>query len=379
MIVIQPSGTNPSATPPDTARQDSGSEVAASSMSGVRSTPTMNAGCSSTRLVSARASGATTPHSVVGLEATGPMMLAGSIAPRCGRSFQLANPKTAIRKTSSIYCRLHRARRRAHRFGVGGLADEQQVGVFHRRLGQCGPGRGVADEAVLPRSGAPRHPRGRVGLVGHPHPAPRRVDQIVRGPLAQYLAAVHHHDVLAEGGDVLGHVRREQHGVALGDHGHRLAEPEALLGVEAGGGFVEHQKIGVAEQRLGHDDPSLHAARKCLDAFVRHVREAHLREHPPHLVVAGPPVGHLLEHREVVHEIERGEVRVVAGFLGEVAEATTDRQTALALGGIFAEHPHLARVGGEHGGDDAQQRGLAGAVWSEEAGDARSELQRDAL
>ena len=49
---------------------------------------------------------------------------------------------------------------------------------------------------------------------------------------------------------------------------------------------------------------------------MRDVVEADQREHPAHLVVAGPPVGQLLEDRDVVDELEGREARWKPGSCG---------------------------------------------------------------
>ena len=84
------------------------------------------------------------------------------------------------------------------------------------------------------------------------------------------------HHPLAERRHVLGLVRRQQHRVLLGDGRHGLAEPQPLLRIEPRCRFVEHQQLGVSEQRLGDDHTAAHAAREGLDALVHHVVESDL-------------------------------------------------------------------------------------------------------
>ena len=100
------------------------------------------------------------------------------------------------------------------------------------------------------------------------------------------------------------------------------------------------------------------------------VGEADAREHAADLVVARPALGVLLEDRDVVDELERREARVEAGLLRHVAEPAPDLRALARVARVAAEQAHVARVGREHGGEDAHQRRLARAVGAEQAGDA---------
>ena len=68
-------------------------------------------------------------------------------------------------------------------------------------------------------------------------------------------------------------------------------------------------------------------------------------EHAAHLVVTAAAVVPLLEHGDVVDEIEPGEARVEPGVLRQVAEPATDRQPIAPVGRVETEQPHGAGVG----------------------------------
>ena len=83
------------------------------------------------------------------------------------------------------------------------------------------------------------------------------------------LALVHHDrmgaDLLDLGQDVAG----EQHGRArLGDAPHELAHLAHLTRVEAVGGLVEHEHLGLAQQHAREPEPLAHALRVGLHLAV---------------------------------------------------------------------------------------------------------------
>ena len=149
-------------------------------------------------------------------------------------------------------------------------------------------------------------------------------------------------------------------------------------GSRPGGGLVEHEQVGVAEQGLRERDASPHAARQGLDLAPAHGLETDRVEHPAHLVVAGMPVGHLLEDRHVVDELERRERPMEAGLLRHVAEAPPDREALVGHVRIPPEQPQAPVVGGEHRRHHAQQGRLARAVRTEQTGDAGRGVERHA-
>ena len=95
-------------------------------------------------------------------------------------------------------------------------------------------------------------------MVGEPHPTAGLIDERFGGRIAEDSAAVDHHDSLAERCHVVGLMRRQQHGVVLGDRRDGLAEPQPLLGIEPRRGFVKHEQLRVSEQCLGDDHPASH-------------------------------------------------------------------------------------------------------------------------
>ena len=124
-----------------------------------------------------------------------------------------------------------------------------------------------------------------------------------------------------------------------------LPEPEPLFGIESGGRLVEHQQArapsracAISTRRRIPPD----SLRICAPAS----RSRPTSEHPTDLVVAGPPVGLLLEDRHVVDEVERGEAAVETRLLWQVAQAPPDRMRPRRRRRVVPEQPDPSAVRG---------------------------------
>ncbi len=207
-----------------------------------------------------------------------------------------------------------------------------------------------------------------------PHGEPRR--QLV-GLARRHLAFPHHaapvlHDVLHRAaahdgagahdenlvGDVLdvGHdVRGQNDDLVLGKRSDEVAEPHALLRVEAGGGLVEHQHRRLVQHRLGNAESLLHAARERAHLLLRHVAQAHQIEQFQAAAASATSVD-TFECRQVAHEVEGREVGVVAEVLRQIAQLAAV-VGAEALDGTPVPQ-HRACRGAQHVADHAHERGL---------------------
>ena len=106
----------------------------------------------------------------------------------------------------------------------------------------------------------------------------RRVlrDQLARRALGDDAAAVHDHEPVAELLGLVHVVRREHEGHALAlQPVEALPQEVARLRVEAGGGLVEQQQLGLVDERARDREPALHAARQRVDEVVAPVGELH--------------------------------------------------------------------------------------------------------
>ena len=107
------------------------------------------------------------------------------------------------------------------------------------------------------------------------------------------------------------------------------------------------------------------------------VFEAHGHEYPANLVAAGVAVVDLLEHGDVVDEVEGTEALVKAGGLGQVSELTTDRQSFGRVGRVKAEDPDFTLVGTQHGAQQLEEGALSRAVRSKNTYDLPTPLPRE--
>ena len=94
-------------------------------------------------------------------------------------------------------------------------------------------------------------------------------EDLLERPAAAHLAVGDDHDVVDRLGDLGEQVARDEHGAAVGGLlAQQPAHPADAGRVEAVGGLVEDQHLGVAEQRGGDREPLAHAHRVALDAAV---------------------------------------------------------------------------------------------------------------
>lgn len=94
------------------------------------------------------------------------------------------------------------------------------------------------------------------------------------------------------------------------------AEVDAFLRVEADGGLVDDEQLGVAEQRLGDADAPFHAAGQPLELASGDVGEADFVEQRRDLAAAVGTVVAALEDGDVVEELRGGQVGVEASSCG---------------------------------------------------------------
>ena len=228
-------------------------------------------------------------------------------------------------------------------------------------------------------AGAPGGQGVRRGGVGEPDAAGGGRHELGDPALPADPAAVEHDDLLAQRGDVLGLVGGQQHRCPVPGRGEHPTQRGPLLGVEAAGGFVEHEEVGVADQCLGEAGPVPLPAGEPAQLRGGEVGETHQLEHPAYLLVAGVAVGPLLEGGHVVDERERREPAGEAVLLGQVAQPAADGGPAVRIGRVEPQEPDLPGAGGEHGRQDPEQRRLAGSVGTQQPGHPGPEDEVDVL
>ena len=153
----------------------------------------------------------------------------------------------------------------------------------------------------------------------------------------------------------------------LGGQGAQEVEDVARgLGVEAGGGLVEEEDLGLVQQGAGEGHALALAGGEALHPVVGPVGDAEAGEQVVGLVVrrARRQAAHARHER---HVLEGGEAVVEAGLLGHHTGALTD---GVAVGGrVEAEDGGAAPVGHQQAVEQADGRGLARPVGAEEGDD----------
>jgi hypothetical protein len=150
------------------------------------------------------------------------------------------------------------------------------------------------------------------------------------------------HDGGAGGGEVL----------------HRGPRSAPGFGVESGGGFVEEQDLGSANDPDGHVDPAALTAREDSHAGLGVVGEVH------HFEDLTDSAGVRVEAGEYRQGVSHGELGVEAGGLQDQSDAGTP--PAVTAVGVDAEDPGGAAGGGEEAFEHLKRGRLAGPVWSED-------------
>ena len=179
----------------------------------------------------------------------------------------------------------------------------------------------------------------------HDHPAPVEDD----GPVADQFHLVQQ-------------VRRQEDGGALGAQlADEFADVLHALRVEAAGGLVEHDDVGLVDERQGDAQALPHAVGEAAGLGVGPVEQPHHVEHLGDALLADLAV-HLAEHAQVA---PGGHVAVEHGVVHEAAQMA---QRPLPVGGHFVvEHLRVAAGGVDEAEDHADGGGLAAAVGAEEA------------
>ena len=203
--------------------------------------------------------------------------------------------------------------------------------------------------------------------------------------LAHQRAGLVDDDDLALGndGDAVGHflrfldvMRRQQDGHApfaqFADHVPHVA-PQ--FDIDAGGGFVEKQDVGLVAQCLGDHDAPLHAARQFHDLRVALVPE---RQVAKQLFEIGV-VARLAEQAAAESDRRKHAFEAVRGqFLRDEPDPAARLPPLVAV--IAAVDQHLPSGRRHRAADDPDQRRLAGAIRTEKREDfALLDAQVDAL
>src|ERR1700674_3017266 len=171
--------------------------------------------------------------------------------------------------------------------------------------------------------------------------------------------------------DLAQHVRGEEHGGSLGAClGHHAVELLLVQRVEAAGRLVEDEHARLVHEGLDDHDLALVAGRVLAKLTARVEVEALDQLLEIRLVDAPAQV------REILEDLAAGQVGVERRLARDVTDQSFDGDRVVPA--VEARDARAARVGSEKRHEDADRRGLAGAVGTEEAEDlAFGDLERD--
>ena len=187
-------------------------------------------------------------------------------------------------------------------------------------------------------------------------------------------SAVREKLAVGEDGDTCGHgfhvgddVRGENNDAFAGKFREKIAEADALFGIETGGGLVDDEELRIVEERLRDADALAHAAGIAAERALGDVSEIYEREEFRD-APAGSGGGDAFHGGEIVEEFDGAKIGVDAEVLRKVAE---DGAKSVGIASNVGVVPEDAAGGGlRDGGEDAHESGFAGTVRAEEAENA---------
>src|SRR5262249_1186619 len=151
----------------------------------------------------------------------------------------------------------------------------------------------------------------------------------------------------------------QEHGAAArAEVDHQIPEVAPRLRIEARGGLIEEEQLGIADERAGHREPLLLPAGELPVAGALLVLERDL----PEQIVEVPPSG--VERSEQRERLAHRELPLEASLLERDPEPRA--QGAPCVGPALAEDLDSAVRGSEEAFEDLDGGGLAGAVRAEE-------------
>ncbi len=255
----------------------------------------------------------------------------------------------------------------AHAGGFGGFAprafddfEEELFEVFARVIEF-----GLCAERCAERIEHAAHGGG-FQFCGEPDARSRAdFEEVLDGSAGLHLSVIENHDAIA---DVF-HIGEEMGGKQNGFSALRECDDEVLHlvaadGVEARGGFVEDDEVGIVDERLGQSDAPHHSFGELADRSPSRVSEAdHFEE------LCDARAAHRRgEVEKFAVEVERflgGQIGVEIGFLGEIAHA----RLGLHIARVLSQNAEGALGGVEEAEQHLDGGAFAGAVWAEEAED----------
>lgn len=190
--------------------------------------------------------------------------------------------------------------------------------------------------------------------------------EFARGVVGQQAAAVDHQGAAAHERDFLEDVRGNHHDLAFREVLHQLPDLVLLIRVEAVGGLVEQEQLGIVEDRLGQRDAALEALGQGFDDAPALIPQLHA----VHGAVDAPT---FFPSAVVADGRDEGEKALDRHFsvAGSVLRQVADQLLCLArlVLHVEAEDAYAAGARREEAGKHLQGGRLARSVGAEETDD----------
>ena len=191
------------------------------------------------------------------------------------------------------------------------------------------------------------------------------------------LPAVQQRHFIAGTGDIFNDMGREDHHSLPAEFYQQVAETDALPRVQPGGRLIDHQDARQVQQGLGNADPLFHPTGKSADFLVLRCFQMHRFQHVADARLPFPAVGDVLQDRLIIEELVGAHVFVGAEILGQIADQSLHFFPLLFHVDVVDVDCAIALL--QDAADDAHQRGLAGAVGTQQAEHAALDGQGNSL
>ena len=156
-----------------------------------------------------------------------------------------------------------------------------------------------------------------------------------------------------------------------------LAQFDARQRVEPGSGFVEQQYLGIVQQRLGQNQPLLHAKGELFHGVAATIGQSGALQ----CTVYGGPVASTLEMKGVGEELQKlahAHVLVHAGLIGQIANQPL--YVAWMCNHVQPTDLSCPAIDRQQSAKYLHQRGLAGAVRADQSENLPgANVQREAV
>ena len=137
-----------------------------------------------------------------------------------------------------------------------------------------------------------------------------------------------------------------------------------LVGVQAVGGFIQDQHLGVVQNGLSESHAAFEALGKRVNGLFADTAQINIVDNLfyPAVLLGAAITTNLGNKRQKLHD---GHIRVAGRSFGQIADQGFGGHGV--SGDVMTIDGDGARTGGEKSGDDFHGSGLAGAVWAEKS------------